>query len=183
MFQHCRQTMGFTVPKPQFKPWPGLPKSVVLIGNKDFPTSDGFKYGHPCPSNGHTSGPCPGYVIDHIAPWPVGVRTILPTCNGNRWGRARPKTLGSARGANSPTPEPIKLRQAIPTVPKAASTPARRLKWSLARMGGIQARAVRKLITGMKGCVALISLKRDSAAGFGDARCQIVGHQDFGDAA
>jgi hypothetical protein len=25
-----------------------------------------FKYSHPCPANGHTKGPCPGYVIDHI---------------------------------------------------------------------------------------------------------------------
>ena len=25
-----------------------------------------FKYSHPCPSNGNTKGPCPGYVIDHI---------------------------------------------------------------------------------------------------------------------
>ncbi|POZ49883.1 HNH endonuclease [Methylovulum psychrotolerans] len=25
-----------------------------------------FKYMHPCPANGHKSGACPGYVIDHI---------------------------------------------------------------------------------------------------------------------
>jgi hypothetical protein len=25
-----------------------------------------FKKLHPCPANGHTSGSCPGYVIDHI---------------------------------------------------------------------------------------------------------------------
>jgi len=23
---------------------------------------------HPCPSTGKISGPCPGYVIDHVAP-------------------------------------------------------------------------------------------------------------------
>ena len=27
-----------------------------------------FKREHPCPANGHRSGPCPGYVIDHIVP-------------------------------------------------------------------------------------------------------------------
>lgn len=27
-----------------------------------------FKRGHPCPANGHRSGACPGYVIDHIQP-------------------------------------------------------------------------------------------------------------------
>ena len=27
---------------------------------------DEFKYSHPCPSNGHNHGACPGYVIDHI---------------------------------------------------------------------------------------------------------------------
>ena len=25
-----------------------------------------FQRANPCPANGHTSGPCPGYVIDHI---------------------------------------------------------------------------------------------------------------------
>ena len=28
-----------------------------------------FKREHPCPANGHRSGPCPGYVIDHIVPF------------------------------------------------------------------------------------------------------------------
>ncbi|MEE7625401.1 hypothetical protein V3O24_04445 [Methylobacter sp. Wu8] len=27
-----------------------------------------FKASHPCPANGNTSGPCPGYKIDHIKP-------------------------------------------------------------------------------------------------------------------
>ena len=29
---------------------------------------DEFKHAHPCPANGHTSGSCPGYVIDHVVP-------------------------------------------------------------------------------------------------------------------
>ena len=29
---------------------------------------DAFKREHPCPANGHTSGSCPGYVIDHVKP-------------------------------------------------------------------------------------------------------------------
>jgi hypothetical protein len=28
--------------------------------------NDEFKKSHPCPSTGQTSGPCPGYVIDHV---------------------------------------------------------------------------------------------------------------------
>lgn len=31
-----------------------------------------FKHSHPCPSNGHASGACPGYVIDHITPIACG---------------------------------------------------------------------------------------------------------------
>ncbi|MDD5462589.1 MAG: HNH endonuclease signature motif containing protein [Methylococcales bacterium] len=31
-----------------------------------------FKYSNPCPSNGSTKGPCPGYVIDHIQPLACG---------------------------------------------------------------------------------------------------------------
>ena len=27
-----------------------------------------FMKTHPCPANGHTSGPCPGYVRDHVKP-------------------------------------------------------------------------------------------------------------------
>ena len=27
-----------------------------------------FKHLHPCPSNGHSTGSCPGYVIDHVNP-------------------------------------------------------------------------------------------------------------------
>ena len=31
-----------------------------------------FKRQHPCPANGRTSGPCPGYVIDHKLPLVCG---------------------------------------------------------------------------------------------------------------
>jgi hypothetical protein len=31
-----------------------------------------FKHEHPCPTNGHKSGPCPGYVIDHVKPLACG---------------------------------------------------------------------------------------------------------------
>ena len=31
-----------------------------------------FKRQHPCPANGHASGPCPGYVIDHVKPLACG---------------------------------------------------------------------------------------------------------------
>jgi hypothetical protein len=33
---------------------------------------DAFKKQHPCPANGHTSGACPGYVIDHVSPLECG---------------------------------------------------------------------------------------------------------------
>ena len=31
-----------------------------------------FKHAHPCPSTGKASGPCPGYVIDHVKPLCAG---------------------------------------------------------------------------------------------------------------
>lgn len=31
-----------------------------------------FKHQQPCPANGKTSGPCPGYVIDHVKPLCAG---------------------------------------------------------------------------------------------------------------
>ena len=27
-----------------------------------------FRADNPCPATGHTKGPCPGYVIDHVTP-------------------------------------------------------------------------------------------------------------------
>lgn len=33
---------------------------------------DAFKREHPCPANGRRSGPCPGYVIDHVKPLACG---------------------------------------------------------------------------------------------------------------
>ena len=31
-----------------------------------------FERSHPCPANGHSSGACPGYVVDHILPLACG---------------------------------------------------------------------------------------------------------------
>jgi hypothetical protein len=31
-------------------------------------TKNAFKREHPCPANGKTYGPCPGWIIDHIKP-------------------------------------------------------------------------------------------------------------------
>ena len=31
-----------------------------------------FKREHPCPANGHRSGKCPGYIVDHIEPLCAG---------------------------------------------------------------------------------------------------------------
>ncbi|MBK7352661.1 MAG: HNH endonuclease [Nitrosomonas sp.] len=31
-----------------------------------------FKRIHPCPSNGQTEGPCPGWAVDHVIPLAVG---------------------------------------------------------------------------------------------------------------
>ena len=31
-----------------------------------------FKKAHPCPANGRPSGPCPGWVIDHVNPLACG---------------------------------------------------------------------------------------------------------------
>jgi hypothetical protein len=43
--------------------------------------ANAFHRSHPCPANGKTSGPCPGYVIDHIvalkrggADWPSNMQ-------------------------------------------------------------------------------------------------------------
>jgi hypothetical protein len=33
---------------------------------------DQFKHMHPCPATGKSSGPCPGYVIDHVKPLCAG---------------------------------------------------------------------------------------------------------------
>ena len=48
--------------------------ALCLIGAADAKTHRdpaqrrAFVHGHPCPSTGKTSGRCPGYTVDHIAP-------------------------------------------------------------------------------------------------------------------
>lgn len=32
------------------------------------PAKRGFQKDHPCPATGRTSGPCKGYVVDHVVP-------------------------------------------------------------------------------------------------------------------
>jgi competence protein ComEA len=44
------------------------PKSI----ERSEAAKNAFKYDHPCPANGDTKGPCPGYVIDHITPIDCG---------------------------------------------------------------------------------------------------------------
>lgn len=40
-----------------------------------------FQATHPCPANGEKTGPCPGYVVDHVAPLACGGRW---GCKGKR---------------------------------------------------------------------------------------------------
>jgi len=58
-----------------------------------------FKAMNPCPANGNTYGPCPGYVIDHIEPLACGGADAPSICNGNRMRQARPKTNGNGKAA------------------------------------------------------------------------------------
>lgn len=51
------------------------PKSITGVGRDEHgrfkrseAAKDQFKRQHPCPATGKSSGPCPGYVIDHIVP-------------------------------------------------------------------------------------------------------------------
>jgi hypothetical protein len=35
---------------------------------RSYSAKQDFRSSHPCPATGHTKGPCPGYVIDHVIP-------------------------------------------------------------------------------------------------------------------
>ena len=53
------------------------PDSSVRMGwtgkiKRSGAAKDAFKREQPCPANGNTSGPCPGYVIDHVKPLECG---------------------------------------------------------------------------------------------------------------
>jgi hypothetical protein len=58
-------------PKPVNIPLTPLPRSHGPIVRSET-QKNVFKSLHPCPSNGETYGPCPGYVIDHIKPLACG---------------------------------------------------------------------------------------------------------------
>jgi hypothetical protein len=47
---------------------PGVTRDSHGKIKRSVAAKDSFKRQHPCPSTGKTSGPCPGYVIDHIVP-------------------------------------------------------------------------------------------------------------------
>jgi len=46
----------------------GVPRDEHGRIKRSEQAKDEFKKSHPCPANGNTSGPCPGYVIDHVIP-------------------------------------------------------------------------------------------------------------------
>lgn len=48
------------------------PMTVEAKKVRSYKAKQAFKYQHPCPANGRISGPCPGYVIDHIYPLACG---------------------------------------------------------------------------------------------------------------
>ena len=47
---------------------PGLQRDSHGRFKRSESVKDSFKRQHPCPANGRTGGPCPGYIIDHIVP-------------------------------------------------------------------------------------------------------------------
>ena len=46
----------------------GVPRDSHGRIKRDPKARQAFMKSHPCPSNGKTSGACPGYVVDHIRP-------------------------------------------------------------------------------------------------------------------
>lgn len=49
-----------------------LPSDGVSKTYRDPAQRAAFKKSHPCPLNGKASGPCPGYVVDHVRPLACG---------------------------------------------------------------------------------------------------------------
>ena len=70
---------------------------------------DAFKYSHPCPSNGHTSGACAGYVIDHIKPLACGGADDPSNMQWQTVEEGKAKDKWERKGCetgNQPTPAP-----------------------------------------------------------------------------
>ena len=49
-----------------------LPVSALAREHRSASVKRDFQLTHPCPATGLTSGPCPGYVKDHIMPLACG---------------------------------------------------------------------------------------------------------------
>jgi len=47
---------------------PGVPRDSHGRIKRSSIAKHDFQKSHPCPSTGKASGPCPGYVIDHVTP-------------------------------------------------------------------------------------------------------------------
>jgi hypothetical protein len=55
-----------------YKPDPTVQRGMFGKIKRSGAAKDAFKRAQPCPSNGNTSGKCPGYVIDHVRPLECG---------------------------------------------------------------------------------------------------------------
>jgi hypothetical protein len=82
-------------------PMPGYPKGYCASCERDrrgriersSSAKRGFQRMRPCPSTGSTSGPCPGYVIDHIKPL---------ACGGNdSWSNMQWQTMAAAKAKDA----------------------------------------------------------------------------------
>ncbi|WAR42916.1 DUF4124 domain-containing protein [Methylomonas rapida] len=78
-----------------------------------------FKSTHPCPANGHRSGSCPGYVIDHVTPLACGGtdapsnmqwQTVEEGKAKDKWGRDGCEVVPQTYHAASKPSKRIKLK-------------------------------------------------------------------------
>lgn len=69
---------------------------IVEAGERSSSAIREFRKANPCPSNGLSKGPCPGYVIDHITPlscagadepWNMQYQTTTAAKEKDRWER------------------------------------------------------------------------------------------------
>jgi hypothetical protein len=76
-----------------------LPISASAKEHRSTSVKREFQLTHPCPATGLTSGPCPGYVKDHVLPLGCAVLILSLTDSGRRSAMQRQRINGRRRAA------------------------------------------------------------------------------------
>jgi hypothetical protein len=83
------------------QPGTHAPRTRLSAPHRNPAVGRAFERTHPCPSTGRTSGPCPGYVRDHVIPLACGGPDSPSNLQWQTTADAKAKDRWERRGCHS----------------------------------------------------------------------------------